>query len=193
MERTSVEPIVQIYKKEKLSESKIIFLDRDGTLCKEGYIRSSKQIDILPTVAEGIRLINKNNIISAVVTNQPAVARGYITINTLKEINNKLVEILTRKDAYINAIYSCPHHPDFLKCKCRKPGILMFKKALIRYNNPKIVGIIGDQTRDIMAGKKIKVPTVLVKTGWRGKDGAYNVLPDFSCDNFLDAVKVLIK
>lgn len=196
--------ITQIYRNNKNYKG-IIFLDRDGTINKEvNYLFDKAQIEILPFVPNGIRLLNRNNIAVVVITNQPVVARGVITIGELKKLNDILSERLKKEGAYVDAIYSCPHHPERnhpdippkamkyrIVCECRKPGLLMYKKALSVYGSKKILGVIGDQTKDVLVGKKLKARTAIVKTGYKGEDELYNVTPDFICDNFLDAVRRL--
>lgn len=197
--------VEQIYRNSKKYQG-IVFLDRDGTINQEiNYLRDKKQIKILPGVADGITLLNKNNIAVAVITNQPVVARGIISIGDLKKINDFLVNELKRGNAHIDAIYSCPHHPEKnhpdipkiamkyrIRCSCRKPGIAMHKKALSLFGLKKVFGVIGDQTKDILAGEKLKARTVIVKTGHKGEDGLFEVTPDFVCENFLTAVKRLL-
>lgn len=197
--------IEQIYRNKKNYRG-IVFLDRDGTINGEvDYLRSKNQIEILPTVVEGLRLLNKRRIAVVVVTNQPVIARGLITVEDSKKLNNILVEKLKKEDVHIDAVYSCPHHPERdhpdipthamkyrIECECRKPKVAMYKKALSIYGSKKVLGVIGDQTRDILAGKKLKVQTVIVKTGHKGEDELYDVAADFVCDNFLDAVGRLL-
>ncbi len=198
--------IEQIYRNNKNYEG-IIFLDRDGTINGEvNYLRSKKQLEILPTVIRGIRLLNKRRIVPVVITNQPVVARGLITIEDLKKVNGEMFKKLEKEGAFIGAIYSCPHHPQKnhhdippnaakyrISCECRKPGIVMYKKALSVFGSKKVFGVIGDQTRDVLAGQKLKIPTAIVLTGYKGKDGKYDVSPDFVCDNFLTAVRCIIR
>ena len=198
--------IEQIYRNKKDYKG-IIFLDRDGTINGElNYLRDKKQIRILPGVIDGIALLNKKNIAVVVITNQPVVARGLISIKDLEKLNDLLVDKLKKENAYIDAIYSCPHHPEKnhpdipafavkyrIECDCRKPNIAMYKKALAVFGSKKVFGVIGDQTKDILAGKKLKVPTVIVMTGYKGGDGLYDVKPDFVCDNFLTAVRSIIR
>lgn len=205
MEGPKIAFIEQIYRNTGDYEG-IIFLDRDGTLIEDvNYLSDKEQIRILPTVSDGISLLNSNNIAVVVITNQPVVARGQVTINELKDVNDALVDVLKKENAFIDAIYSCPHHPERshpdippyamkyrIKCECRKPGVAMYKKALEEYGSPKILGVIGDQTKDVLAGKKLQARTAIVKTGHKGEDGLYDVSPDFACDSFLDAVKVLL-
>ncbi len=181
-------------------------MDRDGTLNREvNYLSDKAQIEILPHVADGIGMLNQNNIAIVVITNQPVVARGLITIEELKKLNDIIVERLKKEGVYIDAIYSCPHHPEIdhpdipayamkyrTECKCRKPGLAMYKKALSRYGSPRILGVIGDQTKDILAGRKLKIKTATVMTGYAGKDGRYGFPADYVCNNFLDAVRRLL-
>lgn len=197
--------IEQIYRNTRDYKG-VVFLDRDGTINKEvSYLRSKYQIEILPTVVRGLRLLNKKHIAVVVITNQPVVARGLVTTERLKKLNDILVERLKKERAYVDAIYSCPHHPERdhpdipkramkyrIKCKCRKPGLAMYKKALSIYGSKNILGMIGDQTKDVLAGKKLKTKTALVKTGYKGEGEKHNVRPDFVCDKFFDAVKRLI-
>lgn len=197
--------IEQVYRNAKDYKG-IIFLDRDGTINQEfNYIWDKRQIRILPKVVDGIRLLNKNNIAVVVITNQPVVARGLISIEDLRKLNDLLVNKLKKKNAKIDAIYSCPHHPEKnhpdipkialkyrIKCQCRKPGIAMCKRAFSVFGPKKVFGVIGDQTKDILAGQRLKIPTAIVLTGHKGKDGKHGVAPDFVCDNFLTAVRCII-
>ena len=198
--------IEQVYKNTKNYRG-VIFLDRDGTInVSVENLRSKADLKPLPDVARGIRLLNKERVAVIVITNQPAVARGDISIRELKEINDGLVEILKKEDANIDAIYSCPHHPEThhadipekskkyrFQCECRKPGAAMCKRAISIYKQANILGVVGDQTRDIQMGKDLGVPTVALRTGYNLGDGTYDVAADFTCDSLLDAIKVLLQ
>ncbi len=178
----------------------LIFVDRDGTLCVEvGYLNDKKHLKILPKVVEGIKILNKEGYAVVIVTNQPVVSHNLLTIEELKELNSHFVKMLASKGAYIDAIYSCPHHPEApnqkykVRCHCRKPNILLFKQAKKDYGMEKTLGIIGDTTRDTKFGKNAGITTSIVKTGYEGKDGTYNVIPDFVFNNFLECVNNFLK
>jgi len=51
--------------------------------------------------------------------------------------------------------------------------------------------LIGDKTSDILAGKRAGCKTILVKTGYGGKDGKFSVKSDFIAKNLLEAVKII--
>jgi D-glycero-D-manno-heptose 1,7-bisphosphate phosphatase len=47
-----------------------------------------------------------------VVTNQPVVARGWLTEAQLRSIHRVLEMRLQRRGARLDAIFYCPHHPE---------------------------------------------------------------------------------
>ncbi len=192
--------IRQIYKKIDAKKRQVVFVDRDGTLNKEvNYLYKKTDLELLPTVIEGIKQLNDNNFVVIVITNQPVVAKGLIDVNGVREINNELISQLEEKNCIIHAIYSCPHHPNAtvatlkVKCQCRKPLLRMFEKAVIDFNiQMSNAYMIGDSTRDIQAGKNAGIPTFLVKTGYAGRDSAYPVSADVVCENFSTAVQAIL-
>jgi transketolase len=51
--------------------------------------------------------------------------------------------------------------------------------------------IIGDRTVDIKAGIDTGCKTILVNTGYGGKDGKYNVTADYICNDLFDAANLI--
>ena len=111
--------------------------------------------------------------------------------------------LLGKNGAYIDRIYYCPHHTDKgfageveslkFNCGCRKPQIGLFLSA---QNDLNIIlensWIIGDRTSDILAGQNAGMKSVLVQTGYAGKDKKYDMQPDFVAKNLNDAVKIIL-
>ena len=180
---------------------KAVFLDRDGTINKEvDNLRSLSQLRILPGSASAIKELNREGFLVIVITNQPVISRGWVSEKGLDKIHAVLIRKLREKGAKLDAIYYCPHHPRAqikkyrAVCKCRKPNIALIIKAAKKFGiNLKKSFMIGDSTRDVLSGKNAKVKTILVKTGYAGKDGKYNVKPDFVAKNLKEAVKIIKK
>lgn len=176
-----------------------VFLDRDGTINKEvDVLRDLKQFKILPRAAEAIKKINQLGFLAIVITNQAVVARGWLTEKEIDHIHAVLIKRLSRKGAKLDAIYYCPHHPKAnlkkyrVKCRCRKPNFGMILKAAKKFKiNLEKSFMIGDHTRDILTGHRAGLKTILVKTGYAGKDGHHNVKPDFTAKNLFEAVKII--
>lgn len=153
---------------------KAVFLDRDGTINRYvGFLRSAEEFELLPDVARTIKKLNISGYLVIVVTNQPVIARGEVTVEQLQEIHNKMETILGHGGAYVDAIYYCPHHPHAgyegeitelkMECNCRKPKPGMFFKAAEEFNiDLKQSWMIGDSENDILAGKAAGCNTVFI-------------------------------
>ena len=96
-----------------------------------GFLKDIDEFELIDGVAEAIKKINESGYLAIVITNQPVIARGEVSITELNMIHNKMETLLGNKGAYIDAIYYCPHHPDKgfegerieykIECDCRKP------------------------------------------------------------------------
>ena len=70
--------------------TKAIFLDRDGVINKErkDYVKSIEEFQILDGVPESIKMLKEKGFVVIVITNQSAINRGLVTIETLNKIHN---------------------------------------------------------------------------------------------------------
>lgn len=185
----------------KPTKTKAVFLDRDGTINIEvDLLRRLDQLRILPGAARAIKRLNRLGFLVVVITNQAVVARGWMTEKEVDEVHAVLIQRLNKRGAKIDAVYSCPHHPNAnlkkyrILCKCRKPNIGMIMRAVKRFNiDRKKSFMIGDATRDILAGKRAKLKTILVRTGHAGLDGNYVVHADYEAKNLGEAVNIIKK
>lgn len=155
-------------------KQKAVFLDRDGTINKyAGFLRNSDDFELLPGVADAIKKINASGYLAIVVTNQPVIARGEVTVPELQEIHNKMETLLGAEGAYLDAIYYCPHHPHKgyegevpelkIDCECRKPKPGMLLKAAEDLNiDLSQSWMVGDGENDIKAGIAAGCNTALI-------------------------------
>lgn len=146
------------------NRQKAVFLDRDGTINKYvGFLRNVDDFALLPGVAEAIRKINDSGYLAIVITNQPVIARGEVTLDQLREIHNKMETLLGREGAYVDGIYFCPHHPHKgypgeipelkFDCDCRKPKAGMLLKAAKDFNIDLSQSfMVGDSESDVQCG-----------------------------------------
>jgi len=182
---------------------KAIFLDRDGVINEEvDQLCKVENLKIYNFAAKAIKKINEIGDLAIIISNQPMIAKGFMTENDLNGIHKKIETELGKKGAKIDAIYYCPHHPDIgfpgeipelkIKCNCRKPEIGLFLKAKKDFNiDLKNSYSIGDKTSDILAGKRAGCKTILVKTGYGGKDKLFNAKPDFVAKNLSEVIKII--
>ena len=141
-----------------------IFLDRDGTINVNMDTHPTVEcFTLLPGVPDAIRLINESLYLAVVVTNQPMIAKGFLTFDQLKLIDKKMETLLGEKRAYLDKIYFCPHHPERgfsgeitelkIQCNCRKPKPGMLLQAAQEMNIDLANSwMIGDSATDVEAG-----------------------------------------
>ncbi len=176
-----------------------VFLDRDGTLSRDRdgrYVTRPGMLKIYKNTPKALAILKSKGLRLIVVTNQSAIARGYMTKKTALSINKRLAEELKKHGARLDGIYFCPHGPDE-NCACRKPASGMILKAAAEHKiDLKKSYIIGDKLSDIKAGKAAGVKTVFVLTG-HGKSRLKEVLskaaPDYTAKDILSAAKWIIK
>jgi histidinol-phosphate phosphatase family protein len=181
-----------------------VFLDRDGTLIPDkDCLCSADGLELLPSVAGAIRELNHHAWRTVVVTNQPVIAKGWCDEAEMQRMHNKLETLLGLQHAFLDRIYYCPHHPEAgfegerkelkIRCDCRKPGIGMVQKAVAELNIDLAQSwLIGDTTTDLQTAKNAGLRSILVRTGYGGKDGKHDARPDFIAENMVEAVKIIL-
>ena len=110
-----------------------VFLGRDGVLnaAVERWT-SAEQFHLLKGAVAAVRRINQSEYLTVVVSNQPAVAQGWLSEAELERIHAKLDTQLGGERAYLDRVCYCPHHPATgiaggkpeyqISCQCRKPA-----------------------------------------------------------------------
>jgi histidinol-phosphate phosphatase family protein len=180
-----------------------VFFDRDGVVNVErGDIVSEDGVALYAGVTEALQLLRRAGYLCVVVTNQPVVARGECTVETLRKIHGRIDMLLGKEGAYFDAWYFCPHHPDRgfpgevgnlkITCDCRKPATGMLEQSRKDLNiDLKSSWLIGDQTRDIQMAKNAGLSSVLVTTGFAGSDGKYDAQPHYVAKDCLSAARLI--
>jgi len=129
-----------------------VFLDRDGAIVEEiNYLTDPSDLTLLPGSVEGIRVLQEQFLI-VIVTNQSAVARGWLSREKLLQIHQALDSMLEQHGALLDAILTCPHHPDD-RCTCRKPAPGMsgspawLKLRPCSHGGPGLLSLQGEMVR----------------------------------------------
>lgn len=188
-----------------LTPKAAVFLDRDGVINKDiGHLSRTEDFVLLPGAARAIRKLNHAGLLCVVVTNQPVIARGECSERGLAAIHARMDTLLGREGAYIDRLYYCPHHPDKgfageradlkIACACRKPATGMLDQAAEDLHIDFLRSwLIGDRTGDILAARRAGVPSILLRTGAAGLDGAYPVLPEYTADTLEEACDLILQ
>jgi len=183
------------------------FIDRDGTINEQmGYINHLSRFKIIPGVPEAIRLLNDLGFLVIVLTNQSGIARGYYSIDLVRQIHDLLRKTLKKEaNATIDAILFCPHHPQgsvpeyTMECECRKPKTGLIKQACMDFEIDLTQSfVIGDMASDMELANQAGVKGIMVETGY-GLGEIDFILPKkqleitFIAENLLHAVRFLEK
>ena len=181
----------QATRKTVCSIRKAVFLDRDGVLnraiMRQGKAtspRSLAELEILAGVEPACRKLRTAGFSLVVVTNQPEIARGIQTFETLDAINH-----LLQTELEIDSVRVCPHD-DSDGCVCRKPkpGMLLEAAAELRID---LVGsfLVGDRWRDVEAGQRAGCRTIFIDGGYEELRGA---CPDFTARSLAEAAEWIL-
>lgn len=182
-----------------------VFLDREGTVItlggKTGRLLNIKDMRLLPGTAHAIRVLNRAGFLVFIHTNQTVIAWGQMSEKELQHIHEVLCVRLYKKGARVDGVYYCPHHPEAplkkyrIICQCRKPKAGMIKEALKKYKvDAGRSFMVGDSSKDILAGERAGLHTILVQTGNAGKEpGAVSVEPEYIAKDLLAAARYIIK
>lgn len=137
-----------------------LFLDRDGVVNPaEPEFYMPDEYVLNPGVAHCISRANRLGIPVVIVTNQPGIAKGFMTIERHRGIRARMDALLAAEGAFVDDYAYCPHHPESgfegevaelkVPCSCRKPepGLLTGMAARHGLDLPDSV-MVGDTDRD---------------------------------------------
>jgi D-glycero-D-manno-heptose 1,7-bisphosphate phosphatase len=156
-----------------------VFLDRDGVInhmipSNEGpdSPRSVDEFRLIAGAGTAIQHINNLGFPVVVVSNQPGIAKGKLCAEDLDAMTALMRLRLGEEFAVIDGVYYCLHHPQAViagyrvDCECRKPKPGLLTQAAGEMDLA-LTGsyMVGDQPRDMTAGKSVGCTTLFVTSG----------------------------
>ena len=144
-----------------------LFLDRDGVLNEDkGYVHRIEDFAWMPGAIEAIQKARQAGFLVVVVTNQAGVARGYYDEAAVERLHRHINAVLRQHDAWIDAFYYCPFHPDGTVPQYtgthddRKPGAGMLRRAALDLPiDMSRSFLVGDQDSDVAAATAAGIPS----------------------------------
>ena len=147
-----------------------LFLDRDGVFIenRDSYVRSWEDVAFFPQALTALARIREIPYKIIVVTNQSAVGRGIISLETAVQLNDRILEVVREGNGRIDASYLCPAQPG-TNDPCRKPRPGMLLQAAQEPNLDLSQSyMIGDALTDIQAGQAAGVKQAILLLTGRG-------------------------
>lgn len=151
-----------------------LFFDRDGTLNREvqGALARRDQLELLPGAARAVMRANQAGWLAIVVSNQSALARGWMNAWDLEQVHGELRRLLALEGARLDDVFHCPHFdgegvaPYVRSCACRKPAPGLLRFAALRHSiDLSNSWVVGDALRDLEAAAAVGARSILVRTG----------------------------
>jgi D-glycero-D-manno-heptose 1,7-bisphosphate phosphatase len=139
-----------------------LFLDRDGVVVEEvNYLSKPEDVRLVAGAATAIHAANRRRIPAVLVTNQAGIGRGYYGWDAFAAVQAEIVARLGRADAYVDAVYACPHHADGIELwrhpnhPARKPnpGMLLRAERALRLDM-RASWLVGDRAGDLEAARR---------------------------------------
>ncbi len=149
------------------------FIDRDNTLItNSGDLGDPDLVRLVTGAAAALVRLADAGFALVVVTNQGGVARGAFTEEDVEEVHERICELIaeeTGRDQLLEHFYYCPWHPEGTVERYRRehpwrkpqPGMLYAAAADLDLDLTRS-WLVGDQQRDVEAGRAAGCSTVLL-------------------------------
>jgi D-glycero-D-manno-heptose 1,7-bisphosphate phosphatase len=184
------------------------FVDRDGVLNEgepdpeSGLLESplhADQVRLLPGVGLALRELAAADYLLVGVSNQPAAAKGKVSLEGLVATQERVLELLAAEGVRFDDFKLCLHHPEGIveglrgPCECRKPAPGMLLEAASELSIDLARSwMIGDTDADVGAGRNAGVATVLVEYPGSSHKRGGAVTPDLRAADLPGAVAAVV-
>jgi D-glycero-D-manno-heptose 1,7-bisphosphate phosphatase len=139
-------------------------MDRDGIInrMRPDYVKNWQEFELLPGSLEAITRLSVAGYDVIILTNQSAIARGLVRLETVQDIHERLAAVIRERGGAVRAFLICPHEPSD-GCECRKPlpGLFFRARDELGVDLRRSV-MIGDQMSDIEAARAAGCQAILV-------------------------------
>lgn len=162
-----------------MTGERAVFVDRDGVLNalvpdpESGRPESPLHpaaVSLIPGAADAVRRLATSGWRLIGVSNQPAAAKGAVTVNELLAVHSRVIALLAAENASFDDFRLCLHHPEGVvaalsgPCDCRKPapGMLIDSAQALGVDLARS-WMVGDTDADIQAGRVAGCATILIE------------------------------
>lgn len=138
-----------------------VLFDRDDTLIVDvPYNGDPEAVRPMPSARVALDRVRAAGIPAGVISNQSGIARGLLTREQVRAVNNRVEELLGPFDVW----RVCPHAPrDGCECRKPRPGMILSAAAALGVA-PENVVMIGDIGADVDAAEAAGARGILVPT-----------------------------
>jgi histidinol-phosphate phosphatase family protein len=151
----------------KVDKNWTLFLDRDGVINVEvlgSYITDWSEFRFCEGALEALHLLNEIFGTIVIVTNQRGVGRGIMSMESLKDISQKMTEAISEAGGRIDRIYSCTAVSDLDHNRKPNGGMALQAREDFSGIDFKQSIIVGNSLSDMEFGKRLAMHSVFLTT-----------------------------
>lgn len=145
--------------------SKILFIDRDGTLNTEPddhQVDSLDKVRLVNGVIPALLALKRAGYRFVIVSNQDGLGTASFPVEDFDRCHRHILELFASQGIEFDAVLICPHFADD-NCNCRKPRTGLLTQYLAATNiDSQASAVIGDRQTDLELAANIGVRSFLI-------------------------------
>jgi D-glycero-D-manno-heptose 1,7-bisphosphate phosphatase len=157
-------------------------------------------VRLIEGAAVAVRALAQAGFALVCVSNQPAAAKGKVSLEQLLAVHERVLELLREQEVHLDASRLCLHHPQGTvpelsgPCGCRKPAPGMLLDAAQELGLDLASSwMLGDADSDVLAGHAAGCRAVLIEHPGSAHKRAGEASPDLLASNLADGVAQLLE
>lgn len=192
-----------------MTGTRAVFVDRDGVINElvpdpatgrpESPL-SMSDVRLIPGAAHALRDLAAAGWLLVGVSNQPAAAKGTITVAEVEAVQAQVLALLAVDGVEFADFRLCLHHPEAVlpelagACECRKPapGMLLAAADALGIDLCRS-WMVGDTDSDIQAGEAAGCRTLLVKHPGSAHKRSSAIEPAASAPDLAAAARLILQ
>jgi imidazoleglycerol-phosphate dehydratase/histidinol-phosphatase len=149
-----------------VSQNRILFVDRDGTLIEEPpdeQVDAIEKLRFMPGVFDAMRQARAAGFGLVMVTNQDGLGSSSFPQADFDAPHQFMLDVFSSQGVEFDAVFVCPHRKTD-GCDCRKPKIKLVE-SFVREQNVDLAGsvMVGDRDTDLEFATNLGVRGIRVR------------------------------
>ncbi|WP_018343385.1 D-glycero-alpha-D-manno-heptose-1,7-bisphosphate 7-phosphatase [Cytophaga aurantiaca] len=169
-------------------KNKCVFLDRDGVINVDNvnYTYKVEEFKIIDGVIPALKMLKDAGYLLIIITNQSGIAKGIYQHDDVYKCHGYFDK---ESGNLIDEYFYSPYHQSTSESLSRKPGSLMFEKAIAKYDIDLAHSwMVGDRERDIIPANNLNIPTILIEEFPNTETSA-----KYKVDSLFEAAELILK